>query len=102
MEAKANFCKERRDLLKSGCALAGTAALVTVGGSVNAFAAGGRGTQPQPVGSPERYDLFVFADGPKKGQEVKTDDIVQTRLRSRCRRWIAQRGRSARANTPPS
>jgi rieske iron-sulfur protein len=73
---KSNFSKERRDLLKSGCAVAGAAALVTVGGSVNAFAAGGRGTQPQPVGSPERFDPFVFADGPKKGQEVKLEDIV--------------------------
>lgn len=73
---KSNFSKDRRDLLKSGCALAGTAALVTVGGSVSAFAAGGRGSQPQPFGSPQRFDLFAFADGPKKGQEVKAEDIV--------------------------
>ncbi len=73
---KSNFSKDRRDLLKSGCALAGTAALVTVGGSVNAFAAGGRGTQPEPVGAPERHDLMVYTDGPKKGQDVMADDIV--------------------------
>ncbi len=76
MEAKANFCKERRDLLKSTCALAGAAALGTVGGSVNAFAAGGRGTQPQPVGAPERHDLLVYTDGPRKGQDVLTVEIV--------------------------
>jgi rieske iron-sulfur protein len=70
------FNKERRDLLKSTCALAGAAALGTVGGSVNAFAAGGRGTQPQPVGAPERHDLLVYTDGPKKGQDVMTADIV--------------------------
>jgi Rieske Fe-S protein len=73
---KSNFCKERRDLLKSGCAVAGAAALVTVGGSVNAFAAGGRGSQPQPFGAPERHDLMVYTDGPKKGQDVMTADIV--------------------------
>ena len=43
---------------------------------MNAFAAGGRGTQPQPVGAPERHDLLVYADGPKKGQDVMADDIV--------------------------
>jgi rieske iron-sulfur protein len=73
---KSSFCKERRDLLKSTCALAGAAALGTVGGSVNAFAAGGRGTQPEPPGAPERHDLFVYTDGPKKGQDVMTADIV--------------------------
>jgi Rieske Fe-S protein len=73
---KSKFCKERRDLLKSGCGLAGTAALVSMGGSLNAFAAGGRGTQPQPVGAPERGDTFVFADGPNKGKDVVLADIV--------------------------
>lgn len=70
------FCKERRDLLKSGCGLVGVAALVSVGGSLNAFAAGGRGTQPQPPGAPERHDTFVYADGPNKGKDVMVADIV--------------------------
>ena len=73
---KSEFCKKRRDMLKSTCVLAGATAMATVGGSLQAFAAGGRGTQPQPPGSPERFDSFVFADGPKKGQEVKAEDIV--------------------------
>jgi rieske iron-sulfur protein len=74
MESK--FCKERRDLLKSTCGLIGAAALVSAGGSLNAFAAGGRGTQPQPVGAPERGDTFVYADGPNKGKDVVLSDIV--------------------------
>jgi len=73
---KSKFCKERRDLLKSTCGLVGAAALVSVGGSVNAFAAGGRGSQPQPVGAPERGDTFVYADGPNKGKDVVLADIV--------------------------
>jgi rieske iron-sulfur protein len=73
---KSKFCKERRDLLKSTCTLAGTAALISVGGSLNAFAAGGRGSQPQPVGAPERGDTFVYADGPNKGKDVVLADIV--------------------------
>jgi rieske iron-sulfur protein len=73
---KSKFCKERRDLLKSTGTLIGATALVSVGGSLPAFAAGGRGTQPEPVGAPQRFDWFAFADGPKKGQEVKEEDIV--------------------------
>ena len=73
---KSKFCKERRELLKSTCAVAGATALGTLGGSLDAFAAGGVGTQPQPPGAPERHDLLVYADGPKKGQEVMTADIV--------------------------
>jgi rieske iron-sulfur protein len=73
---KSNFCKERRDLLKSAGTLAGATALMSVGGSLNAFAAGGRGTQPQPPGAPERYDTFVFADGPNKGKDVTAEAIV--------------------------
>ena len=49
---KSDFNKQRRDLLKSACALAGTAALVSVGGSLNAFAAGGATPSPQAT-SPE-------------------------------------------------
>lgn len=69
------FCKGRRDLLK-GCAFVGTAALVSAGGSLNAFAAGGRGLQPQPPGAPQRGDTFVYSDGPNKGKEVMVADIV--------------------------
>jgi rieske iron-sulfur protein len=43
---------------------------------MQAFAAGGRGTQPQPVGAPERHDFLVYADGPNKGKDVMTADIV--------------------------
>jgi Rieske Fe-S protein len=73
---KSKFSKERRDVLKTGCTLAGATALGAVGGSLNAFAAGGRGTQPQPPGAPERHDELVYADGPKKGQDVMVADIV--------------------------
>jgi rieske iron-sulfur protein len=73
---KSKFNKGRRDLLKTTGTLVGAATLVSIGG-VNAFAAGGRGSQPQPPGSPERFDTFVFADGPNKGKDVKLEDIVQ-------------------------
>ena len=73
---KSKFCKGRRELLKGTCTLAGAAAMVSVGGSLKAFAAGGRGAQPQPVGAPERHDSFVYADGPNKGKDVMTADIV--------------------------
>lgn len=73
---KSKFNKGRRDLLKSGCALVGTAALVSIGGGLNAFAAGGRGLQPQPPGAPERHDSFVYTDGPNKGKDVMLADIV--------------------------
>lgn len=76
MESKSKFCQSRRDLLKTTGTLMGAAALVTIGGGLNAFAAGGRGTQPQPVGAPERHDLLVYTDGPKKGQDLMTADIV--------------------------
>jgi len=73
---KSKFSKERRDLLKSALVLVGATALGTVGGSLPAFAAGGAGDQPQPPGSPKPHDHFVYNDGPNKGQEVKTADIV--------------------------
>jgi rieske iron-sulfur protein len=73
---KSKFSQERRDLLKSTLMLVGATALGTVGGSLPAFAAGGAGDQPQPPGSPKPHDHFVYNDGPKKGQEVKTADIV--------------------------
>jgi rieske iron-sulfur protein len=73
---KSNFNKERRDLLKGACTVVGATTLVTLGGSVNAFAAGGAGDYPQPPGAPKAHDTFVYTDGPKKGQDVMTADIV--------------------------
>lgn len=73
---KSKFSKERRDVLKSLGIVAGAAALGTIGGSMKAFAAGGAGDYPQPPGSPKTHDTFVYNDGPNKGQDVKTADIV--------------------------
>ena len=73
---KSKFSKQRRDVLKTGCTLVGVTALGTVSGSLSAFAAGGRGTQPQPPGAPERHDELVYVDGPKKGQDVMVADIA--------------------------
>lgn len=56
--------------------LVGATALVTVGGSLPAFAAGGAGDYPQPPGSPKTHDTFVYNDGPKKGEDVKIADLV--------------------------
>jgi Protein of unknown function (DUF4242) len=52
---KSDFNKERRDLLKGACTLVGATALASIGGSVNAFAAGGAtqaGEAPQAGGVP--------------------------------------------------
>jgi Rieske Fe-S protein len=73
---KPNFCKERRELLKSTCALAGATALVSVGGSLNAFAAGGSPEPDEPKDAPKKGDGFVFSDGPNKGTDVSLTDIV--------------------------
>ncbi len=70
------FSKERREVLKSTCMLVGGAALYTIGGSLNAFAAGGHFQAPQPLGAPERHDSFVYVDGSKKGQDVMTADLA--------------------------
>jgi Rieske Fe-S protein len=63
------FIQGRRDLLKSSCVLAGTAALITAGGSLPAYA------EPQKD-APQIGDVFVFASGPKKGSVVMVDDVV--------------------------
>jgi len=73
---KSKFNKQRRDVLKCGLMLVGATALGTVGGSLPAFAAGGAGDQPQPPGAPMSHDGFVYNDGPKKGEDVKTAEIV--------------------------
>lgn len=63
------FNQERRDLLKTSCALAGAAAVVTVGGSLPAFAADQKDV-------PQVGDVFVYTDGPKKGSVVMAADIA--------------------------
>jgi rieske iron-sulfur protein len=67
---KSKFNQERRDLLKSTCAIAGAAAVVSVAGSMPAFAAG------QAKGVPEIGDVFVFIDGPNKDKVVTVADVV--------------------------
>jgi rieske iron-sulfur protein len=64
------FKQGRRDVLKTGCALAGAAAVVTIGGSVPAFA------EPQKD-APQVGDVFVYADGPKKGNIAMVEDVAQ-------------------------
>jgi rieske iron-sulfur protein len=73
---KSKFCKARRDLLKSTCTLVGATALVSVGGSLNAFAAGGAMPTAQAKGAPVKGDTFVFIDGPNKGKDVSLTDVV--------------------------
>jgi rieske iron-sulfur protein len=63
------FNKERRNVLKGTCGLVGAAAVMSVGASVPAYA------EPQKD-APQIGDVFVFADGPKKGTVVKVDDVV--------------------------
>ena len=65
------FNKERRDVLKSGCVLAGAAAFVSVGGSGKAFA-----QSAQSKGVPKLGDAFVHAEGPNKGKDVIAADVV--------------------------
>ena len=62
------FNQERRDVLKGACALAGAAAVVTVGGSLPAFAADQKDV-------PKVGDVFVFTEGPKKGNVVMVADV---------------------------
>ena len=65
---KSKFNQERRDLLKSTCVMAGAAAVVSVTGSLPAFAADQKDV-------PMVGDVFVFTDGPKKGAVVMAADI---------------------------
>jgi rieske iron-sulfur protein len=69
---KSKFCKERRDLLKSTCTLVGATALVSVGGSLNAFAQ----SDARSAGDPQAGDTLVFSDGPRKGTVVSLSDVV--------------------------
>jgi rieske iron-sulfur protein len=70
------FNEQRRDLLKSTCTLAGAAAVVLAGGSLNAFAAGGAMSKPQAHGVPLVGDVFEFTDGLNKGNVVTVNDVV--------------------------
>jgi rieske iron-sulfur protein len=63
------FNKERRDVLKGTCGLVGAAAVMSVGASIPAYA------DPQKD-APQVGDVFVFTDGPKKGNVVTVDDVV--------------------------
>jgi rieske iron-sulfur protein len=65
---KSKFSQERRDVLKGACALAGATAVVTVSGSLPAFAVAQQGV-------PQVGDVFVFTAGPKKGNVVMVADI---------------------------
>ncbi len=76
MESKSKFCQTRRDLLKTTGTLVGAAALVSIGGGLNAFAAGGAMPQPQASGVPKVGDTFVFTSGPNKGNVVSLADVV--------------------------
>jgi rieske iron-sulfur protein len=69
------FNKDRRDLLNSTCTLAGAAAVMSVGGSLKAFAAGS-GPQTQAHGIPSVGDTFVFTEEPQKGEVVSVTDVV--------------------------
>ena len=63
------FNQERRNLLKTSCVLAGATAVVTIGGSLPAFADGQKNV-------PQVGDVFVYNDGPKKGTVATVDDVV--------------------------
>jgi rieske iron-sulfur protein len=73
---KSKFSKGRRELLKSTGTLIGAAALVSAGGSLSAFAAGGSMPLPQAKGAPKKHDTFVFTKGPNKGKTVMVADVV--------------------------
>ena len=66
---KSKFSQERRDVLKGACALAGATAVVTVSGSLPAFAAAQKDV-------PQVGDVFVFTEGPNKGNVVNVADVV--------------------------
>ena len=72
----AQFHEQRRDMLKSTCTLAGAVAVVSVVGSLSAFAVGGAMPLPQAHGIPLVGDGFVFIDGPKKDDTVTVNDVV--------------------------
>ena len=84
-----NNCISRRKLLKSTCGFVGAAALVSIGVSRSAFAVGGATQQenpeykvhagmPKPIdkGAPQVGDMFVFGDGPRKGDVVSIEALV--------------------------
>jgi rieske iron-sulfur protein len=66
------FSKQRRDLLKGTCTLAGASAVVAIGGT-KAFAFGAN----QPKGVPLAGDPLIYKDGDKKGKPVAVADVVK-------------------------
>jgi rieske iron-sulfur protein len=64
------FSKDRRDVLKGACVMAGATAVVSIGGSLPAFA-------DVQKDVPQVGDVFVFTDGPKKGSIVMVSDVVE-------------------------
>jgi rieske iron-sulfur protein len=69
-------CITRRKLLKSTCSFMGAAALVSVGGGLKAFAAGGAMPRKKEEGLPQVGDVLVFTDANRKGQEVSPQDVI--------------------------
>jgi len=75
---KSDFNKQRRDLLKSACTLAATSALVSMGGSLNAFAAGGatpslQATSPQAT-KMQLHKFVIEREIPGAGK-LSADDL---------------------------
>jgi len=62
------FNKQRRDVLKGACMLAGATAVVSIGRVTPAFAA-------EQKDVPQVGDVFVFTEGPKKGTVVTVADV---------------------------
>jgi rieske iron-sulfur protein len=71
-----NHGMTRRKLLKSTCGFVGAAALVSVGGGLKVFAAGGAMKRKKQEGVPRVGDLLVFAEDKRKGEFVALDDLV--------------------------
>jgi len=75
---KSDFNKQRRDLLKSACTLAATSALVSMGGSLNAFAAGGATPSPQatsPQATKMQLHKFVIEREIPGAGKLSADDL---------------------------
>jgi rieske iron-sulfur protein len=71
-----NHCISRRKLLRSTCGFVGAAALVSIGGSLSAFAEAGPMPAPEDTGLPVVGDTFIFGDGQNKGKVVVVEDLV--------------------------
>jgi len=69
-------CISRRKLLKSTCGWVGAAALVSLGGGLKVFAAGGAMPRKKQEGLPQVGDLLVFAEDKRKGEVISLNDLV--------------------------